>query len=202
MKQKIILKSIFTFALFLVLSSSVYSSEITGNLSSAGVNTSTNTIGSIGGTVGSGSEVTGTLGSGNISGNVGGGGSSGGGGGGGGSSGMLALLSTANGSVLGVSTVSTDPVYTDTNITTNTKTTPQKDIYIDNTESNTHIAYNNDPIQEVQAESIDSGISAAVGGSGFNFGSWFWISLLVLLIIAIAMYIDSRRDKKDKPKII
>lgn len=87
MKQETILKLIFvsasTLALVFVLSSSAYASEVTGNLSSSGVNTTNSTSGSIGGTVGNGgSQVGGTLGNNPVSGTVGGGTNSGGGGGG------------------------------------------------------------------------------------------------------------------------
>jgi hypothetical protein len=211
MKHKVISKLIFVLALMFTFSGSVRASEVSGNLSSAGVNTTTNTTGgtsgSISGTVNSGggvggSVVTGNLGSGTVSGTVTGGSSSGGSGGGNG--GRLFASAPPTGSILGASTNSQSlnsnfggSISEDGNAlqTGSVKEIPDN--------PNTALAVNGSLVSEAQASTSNpSAVTASViDAQGFGYGFWFWIILLILLLIATTTYIYSRsRNKRENYK--
>ena len=203
MKNKLILQSIFILALIFTLSSNAHASVVTGVLSSAGVNTYSNTGGLISGTVGTstntgGSQVSGTLGNSTISGSVIGGTSTGGGGGS--TSNNIAFAPTVGGVVLGASTSSSDtsPVNINSFSDDNTALQTNNEGYVLGAENrNEEIAVTGDFIPEAQASQVDQTADVINVGGGLSF-DWFWIIVLFLVLVAISMYIYSR--SKDRRK--
>lgn len=211
--------------LSLLCTSTAYASEVTGNLSSAGVTSSPNTsgtTGSISGSVnsGGGSIVTGTFGggtsgganSGTVTGTVTGGATAGYGSGGGGST----VSSQGYGSTVGSGLSFSDGTITNTEATSklalisndgsvlgaSTGPSDPTDLTADETVtevSDTASTDNTLVTEPSDPSDFNANQLAAVGS--LNLGSGYWWLLLLFILVLIGYYIYRRNSDSNRPNL-
>jgi len=169
MKYKLVLKSFLLFALIFTFSSGVYASEVTGNLSSTGVNNENSTIdGSISGTVTSPQ-------------------SNDNGGGGRSSSG-----NNRNGLVLGASTTEIASSNNNSVSTDGMALNPPSNGTVYGSETTSDVS-TDQMAQAYVATPADNPLTpvtfTSTENSGLSTSSWIWIILIILLLIIIINYI-------------
>ncbi len=179
MKNKIIIKSFFLLAL--MFSTPALASEVTGNLSSNGINNN---------------QITGSISGSVVSTNTGGGG---GGGSGGGiiTSGGSSVPNQATGSVLGASTQQNDPPYR-TSIISNDGNAVQTNpgtLAIATVGFIDEPSFVDVPVAEASASTM---MEASTIKTGFNLSSWIWVIIALLAIMLVTYIYNNRDERKNK----